>query len=155
MKNKKNKFHTDLFRKWVNTLIKSLDETTDHKTKRKVMERCGKTCAIFHNEIEKIKAIKKKSQNIDEILTGMNQEKLWCGEWVKDGKTIYSICHTCGCPLIKSEILELSPTLCFCSLGWVKFVFDIILEKPVKVELEKSIGRGDNVCHFIVFQSNN
>jgi hypothetical protein len=31
--------------------------------------------------------------------------------------------------------------------------FDIILEKPVKVELEKSIGRGDNVCHFIVVQS--
>jgi hypothetical protein len=39
MKNKKNKFNSDLFRKWVDALIKSLAETTDHKTQRKVTNK--------------------------------------------------------------------------------------------------------------------
>ena len=32
----------------------------------------------------------------------------------------------------------------------MKSIFEIVLKKPVSVELEKSIGRGDKVCTFVI-----
>lgn len=148
------RYPAGLLTKWLESLIESLDESLDEKTKKKVMEKCGKACAIYDGDIEEIKAIKRNSENLEEILDQINQEKLWCGKWIKKGNTIYSICKKCGCPFVRSQIIKPSPTFCYCSRGWAKSVFEVILEKPVQVEQKKAIGRGDNICQFIV-QFNN
>jgi predicted ArsR family transcriptional regulator len=145
-----NRFPVDLLGKWLKVLMESLNESLDEKTRKEIMEKCGKACAIYHGDIDEIKLIKRKGENLEKILETMNQEELWCGKWFKKGNTISSICEKCGCPFVGAEIIKPSPTFCYCSRGWVKSVFELVLEKPVEVELKKAIGKGDGVCQFII-----
>jgi len=52
---------------------------------------------------------------------------------------------------VKNNVINLTGTFCYCSRGWVKKIFETLLNKTVSVELEKSIGLGDKVCKFIVY----
>jgi predicted hydrocarbon binding protein len=140
-----------LIHEWIATLIEGLDAEVDDNIREKLMNNCGRACAIHHGSIEMVKEIQRQTKEIDELLNELNQQKdFWCGAWERDGDTIYSICEECGCPLIREGLVELSPAFCQCSRGWVKAVFEIAIGKPVKVELEQAIGRGDKVCKFIV-----
>jgi hypothetical protein len=147
-------FPIDLTARWIKALLEGLNELTDEKTKREAIEKCGEACALYHGETEKIRIMKSKGKSVEDILEQMNLEDMWCGKWIKDGNIIYSICKECGCPLVGASLIERSPIFCFCSLGWVKTIFENIFEKPVKVELKKAIGRGDCECHFVVYYKN-
>jgi len=142
---------SELLRKWLEALMTGLDAEVDEKTRAQMMESCGRVCAVHFGSIKTAQAIKHSAKGIGDLLDKLNQQKnFWCGRWVKDGDTIYSICKECGCPLIRACLVELSPTFCDCSRGWVKAVFETLLGGPVEVELEQAIGRGDQVCEFIV-----
>jgi hypothetical protein len=39
---------------------------------------------------------------------------------------------------------------CYCSVGWVKEMFEQALERPVEVKVEASIRRGDETCRLRV-----
>jgi hypothetical protein len=39
---------------------------------------------------------------------------------------------------------------CYCSVGWVKEMFEQALERPVEVRLEASVLRGDEACQLRV-----
>jgi predicted hydrocarbon binding protein len=120
------------------------------------MQACGKVCAKHHASIDIAKSIKQESKDIDGFLEKLNQQKdYWCGKWVREGDIIYSVCEECGCPLVLAGLVELSPTFCDCSRGWVKEVFEAALGKPVEVDLTQAIGRGDKVCKFVVLQEDN
>jgi predicted hydrocarbon binding protein len=140
----------ELYRKWVETLMSTLEILVDEDTRAELMEPCGRACALHHGDIEKARAIRHSAKDVDELVERLNQQILWCGSWVRDGDTITSVCERCGCPLVREGLVKLSPTLCVCSRGWVKAVFETVLERPVEVELEQAIGRGDPVCRFSV-----
>lgn len=141
----------ELLRKWLETLVAGLDAEVDERTKALVMEHCGRACALHLGSVEKAKAIQHSTKETSELLDKLNQQEgFWCGRWVSDGDIIYSVCEECGCPLVRAGWVEPSPTFCNCSRGWVKAVFETVLGRPVKVELEQAIGRGDQVCEFIV-----
>ncbi|MGA9349561.1 MAG: DUF6144 family protein [Anaerolineae bacterium] len=141
----------ELFREWVATLMSTLEVQVGEDTRAELMEPCGQACALHHGSIEQAIAIKHSAREIDELLDKLNQQEgFWCGSWVRDGDTIYSVCEYCGCPLVRAGLVRLSPTFCNCSRGWVKAVFETILARPVEVELEQAIGRGDQVCRFSV-----
>lgn len=147
---------SELMQKWLTELLAGLDEQVDEQTRRRLMETCGKVCARHHKSIEVARSIKQESKNIDEFLEKINLQKdYWCGKWIREGDVIYSVCHECGCPLVLAELVELSPTFCDCSRGWVKAVFEAALGKPVEVELTQAIGKGDKVCKFVVLQGDN
>lgn len=146
----KEELPLNLIKTWVESLFEGIDEFVEEDTKIKILEKCGKACSIYHNHIEKIKGMKSNGKDLEEIIDYMNQEKMWCGDWIQKGNIIYSICKQCECPLVISNIVKLSPTFCYCSRGFVKSVFEEILDSPVNVKLEKAIGRGDIVCHFII-----
>jgi len=140
-----------LLRKWLEALLTSLDTEVDKRTKAQLMEHCGRACALHHRSIEKAKAIQQDAREINELLDRLNQQEgFWCGKWMKDSDIIYSVCEECGCPLVRAGVVKLSPTFCDCSRGWVKAVFETVLGRPVEVELEQALGRGDRVCEFVV-----
>jgi len=140
----------ELLSKWMDALIQGLDESVEEGKKKKILEKCGIACSHYHGHVDKIKTMKKRGKNLDEILDQMNKDEMWCGDWIKKGDTLQSICRVCECPFVISEMIRPSPTFCNCSRGFVKSIFKSIFDKPVQVELKKAIGRGDNVCHFVV-----
>ena len=115
-----------------------------------MLESCGWACTSHYGAIEMAQSIAKNTTQIDERLDQGNQKTSWCGKWVREEDTITCVCESCGCPLAKDGLVALSPMFCNCSRGYVKAVFEAILERPVNVELEQTIGRGNPVCRFVV-----
>lgn len=62
--------------------------------------------------------------------------------------------HYCHCSMVKEMIknpkMKISPTFCYCGAGWYKQFWEGILEKPVKIEVLKSVLQGDDWCEFAV-----
>lgn len=147
---------TDANMKWLrrsskllDAIVKSLNEV-DLETRRRIMESCGKACAQEDGDLAIAEGIGKTASSVKEVVERINKELVWCGIWSQKGKSIECICAKCGCPLVRSKLVDRNAIWCFCSRGWVKVIFEAALRKRVEVELEKAIGRGDNVCKFVV-----
>jgi len=134
----------------LNSIINGLDKV-DLETREKIMELCGEACARSDGDLEIAKRIAEESADEEEILARVNREIPWCGTWTRKDNTIQTVCTKCGCPLVRNKVVNLTGTFCHCSRGWVKKIFETALKKPVNVELEKSIGRGDKICEFVVY----
>ena len=132
--------------KWIRALTESLDTQLDEKTKEKILENCGRNC-IPSSFIEKAKALKKNAKDTDDFLDKLG--KKW-KHLQRNGNNVYVVYEKCYCPLVKDYPEKLSPTFCNCSKGWIKELFESVLEKPITVELEKSIKQGDKICKFNV-----
>jgi len=141
----------DLMRQWLKALIAGLDGETDREVRKHLMRRCGEACAEYHGSVKRVRSLRKRAADTEELLKLMNGEKdFWCGDWKRDGDVYYSICVECGCPLVAAGVAAPSPTFCECSAGWVRAVFAEILAGPVTVELSQAIGRGDAFCKYTV-----
>ena len=145
-----NDFTVELLREWVETLLDGLEANADAETRVRLLTACGQACALHHGDLEEAKRLRSLSGGIDRLLVELNRQVGWCGEWRREDDTITSVCHECGCPLVREGLVALSPTLCECSRGFVRALFETALEKPVVVELKQTIGRGDPVCEFVV-----
>lgn len=72
------------------------------------------------------------------------------GNWVLENEIIKAIFNECGCPLLRSGLVELHPVQCYCSQNMMESIFSQASKKAVNVKIERSIGRGDSVCEFII-----
>lgn len=135
--------------KLLDAIVKGLD-VVDLDAKKRIMESCGKACAQEDGDLTIAEEIGKTANNVTEAVERINKELLWCGVWSQKGNTIESTCTKCGCPLVENKAINRNATWCYCSRGWVKAIFEAALRKHVEVELEKSIGRGDNICKFVI-----
>ena len=142
--------HVELLREWMATLLSSMENELDDTTMKRLLESCGRACASHYGAIEMAQSIAKSATKIDERLERANQEIPWCGKWVREDDSVYAVCESCGCPLIREGLVTLSPAFCNCSRGYVKAVFEVISGGPVSVELKQAIGRGDPVCLYVV-----
>jgi len=62
--------------------------------------------------------------------------------------------YACHCPLVRASIPKgkpnVSPIWCYCSGGYEKFLFDVIFDEDVDVEVLESALRGDPRCRFAI-----
>lgn len=62
--------------------------------------------------------------------------------------------YACHCPLVRTVIPkgkpDVSSTWCYCSGGYEKFLFDIVFDEEVDVEVLESVLRGDLRCRFAI-----
>lgn len=130
--------------KWICALISNLDVKVDEKTKISLLESCGRACITESMKI-RAKRAKKKSNSNEEFLE--NLSKVW-GHLKLRGKDIYVEYPRCYCPIVASYKGEIPKSWCNCSRGWIRELFEQVLEKPVKVQIEKSVKQGDNICQF-------
>ncbi len=134
----------------LNSILKGLD-AVELETRKRIMELCGEACAGSDRDLDIAKKIAEEASTEEEIVARVNEELPWCGTWIMEGNTIHSSCVKCGCPLVRNQVIDLTGTLCYCSRGWVKQIFEIALRKPVRVELERAIGLGDETCKFVIY----
>ena len=140
----------ELLRSWTNELLAGLEDYSDEAICRVIMEKCGKQCALFHDDFSRVKSLRRKAKSFPQLLFLVNKYLKWCGEWKMEGGEIVAVGKGCECPLVKRQWVKLSPVLCLCSRGWVKTIFEEALGNEVEVDLVKSIGRGDDCCEFRV-----
>jgi predicted hydrocarbon binding protein len=141
----------ELFKGWVETLLSNLAVGVEEGTRARLIESCGRACALHYNAVEQARRIQSNAQDIDERLEQVNRQIPWCGSWRREEGTLTTICIECGCPLVREGWVKLLPAFCDCSRGWVQAVFEAVLDMPVRVELTQAIGRGDPVCRFVVY----
>lgn len=137
----------------LNAILDGLSQT-DEETRDRIMRMCGEACAGEEHwgpatEIAE-RIAEEEEKNLDSIIERVNSEISWCGKWVKDEDRIQSTCRECGCPLVRHGVVRNTEVFCHCSKGWVETTFGALLKRPVRVELEKAMGLGNNECRYIV-----
>jgi len=159
--------------RWIISAMDSLDELCDEKTRNQILID---TCPHSYpkTRIKKMKAEFKRLGNLDDLLEVMRADTSWGGgsfydyplrkdnviyitkvpfnpqayeKAVTDEEKRLAYCH---CSLVKRTKEKISPTFCCCSGGWVKQLWEGILEQPVEVKLTESLFKGDDHCTHAV-----
>lgn len=134
--------------KCVNEVIDNFDSTIASNSKRKeVMEAMGNYCV--KDVLPSAEKVKANSKDLNEMIDNLNE--LFGGEYFTlKGDKIYSKLDKCFCHFgVKKTEKPISKTYCQCSLGYMKQLFNSLLDKSVETELIQSILTGSDTCKFI------
>jgi len=135
----------------IKELMENFDSIVEEKEKRgNVMETMGYYC--FQNHfLERALKVKDKSKKIEEIIKNLN-ETIGNQEYFKlKGDIIEAKFNKCYCHIgVQVAEEKLPKTYCYCSLGWLKDLFKVLLEKDVKVDMLQTIVSGGNACEFVI-----
>jgi predicted hydrocarbon binding protein len=138
-------------RSWIAHLHKGIDQL-DERTKAAIMRPAGEACASDLLSLCE-KYLEKKIESVEDLVAGWNivrEERRLTGKWQIKGHTIRGVFEECGCPLVRSGLIELHPVQCYCSQGLMETIFSQVAKKKVEVKIKRSIGRGDDVCEFLI-----
>ncbi|MFX0183281.1 MAG: hypothetical protein ACFE95_09405 [Candidatus Hodarchaeota archaeon] len=162
--------------KWVKSAMEKLDILVDEETRQKVLMSCSH---VFpKTRLRPLKNKYKETGNIDAVIELMHKDRSYGGlsyyEYpIREKNTIYVTkipfnpqkynqstdenekrYYYCHCGLVKASIkspeIKISPSFCYCGGGWYKTLWEGILDKPVQIELLKSVIQGDDCCKFAV-----
>jgi predicted hydrocarbon binding protein len=136
---------------WISLLLKSISKL-DEKRQAAIMKPCGQGCASDMLALCE-KFLGKKVNSIEDLIIGWNMvrdKRGLIGRWEYEPNAVRGIFKECGCPLVRSGLIELHPVQCYCSQGMMEAIFSEAAHKPVEVEIKQTIGRGDAACHFFV-----
>jgi hypothetical protein len=141
---------------WTSRFMRVMDERLDEATRCGLMEANGRACATgAYGPPDPAKKV-----GVDEFVDGLarhvgpenarregdfvffSYKQNPAGLSLKDGY--------CLCPLVEDGPSDLSPTYCHCSVGYVSYLFERNLGRPVRVELLESVRRGGKACRFAV-----
>ena len=138
-------------RSWIAHLHRGIDQMDEH-SKAAIMRPAGAACASDLLTLCE-ERLRKKVESIEDLVTGWNmirEERRLKGKWQIEEHTIRGVFAECGCPLVRSKLIELHPVQCYCSQGLMETIFSQIAKESVKVEIKRTIGRGDDVCEFLI-----
>jgi len=143
--------------RWMKVAMERLDRLVDEETKFKIMENCGYNCAKMNKgAIEEAVARRKKFKTASEFMEAEQKNPSKGTRLVREGNVLYQYCTPqsygvrCYCEMVAAAEGEVSQTYCHCSKGFVKKLWETVLEKPVDVELIQSAISGANECKFAI-----
>lgn len=138
---------------WIEAVTKSLGERNDCDLLRATMKDAGKRCAFQLLEMT-INHFGRDPKSVDEMIEAINQRRIDVLNaktfWIREGNKAHFRLEKCSCDLVEAGLAEPNPNFCFCSAGMIECIFSYVCKGPVKAEIVKSIGMGDEHCEFIV-----
>lgn len=138
-------------RKWIKGLHEGIDQLgEDFKldVMRPAAIHCAEDLLLLCEDY-----LGKTIDSENDLISGWNMlrnDRRLTGNWVLEGEIIKATFNECGCPLVRSGLVELHPVQCNCSQNMMKSIFCQASKKAVNVKIERSIGRGDSVCEFVI-----
>ncbi len=161
---------------WVKSALERLENLADDKQKYDIISSCAH---VFSKEpINNAKAVYESTQGqtndplkaIDAVIEFMDKDPAWPKRPVRKGDIIYSSKAPrdpqgyekakseaekrkayCFCPLIRNHLEEDIPiSFCNCGAGWYRQQWEGILGKPVRINILKSVLKGDDECQFAI-----
>ncbi len=135
--------------KWIQTVVTELSKL-ENDTGNKILETCGKMCSNLIGSSEKaseMREIVDDPNDIDQLLNAFKQHVFKDSPLYRENGTIYLeyLHKTCPCPLVNEGNIDDS-FICNCTVGHTKAIFGALLNKPVNIELKRSILKGDDIC---------
>jgi hypothetical protein len=146
----------DFAKNWTSRFMRVVDERLDEATRRGLMEANGRACAMgAYGPPDPAKKV-----GLDEFVAGLAKH-VGPENARREGDVVFFNYKSnpdglsladgyCLCPLVEDGPPDLSPTYCHCSAGYVGYLFERSLGRPVRVELLESVRRGGKACRFAV-----
>ena len=141
----------DKNRRWIKSLHQGIDQLNED-LKAAVMKPAGMSCAsdlLSFCEDQ----LGKKIDTIEDLVTGWNllrDSRGLHGNWKLENGAVHGVFYECGCRLVRSGMIELHPVQCYCSQALMETAFSMVAKTAVEVDIKQSIGKGDDVCEFLV-----
>ncbi len=154
---------------WVITALRALEKLTDESTSTKILVE---TCPHSYpkKRIKEMKAKLEEYDDLDKLLEFMRTDTSWGGGsfydyphregmWIHVTKVPYNpkayeaattkeekLKAYCHCSLAKINMEKMPALFCSCSGGWVKQLWEGVLDVPLEVILSESLLKGDERC---------
>ena len=116
------------------------------------MHACGAECSNSSGLLTGAKKISeeyKKSKDIDKRFEAFKTNYYNKPTLTKNGNKITLIFQTCTCSFVENGVKN--PYLCNCTEGYTKNIFETLFNRPLKINLLKTILRGDSICEQEIF----
>jgi hypothetical protein len=141
----------DKNRKWVAKVHQSIDQL-DKEQKAAIMKQPGLNCAFDLLTLCE-GYLGRQIGTITDLVDGWNilrDPRNLKGRWKLENGIAHGIFGECGCPLVRSGLIELHPVQCLCSQGMTEMIFSRVAKRTAKVAIRRAIGKGDDICEFVV-----
>jgi predicted hydrocarbon binding protein len=129
-------------------LLDIMDVSIDDAKKREMLEKLGRECAKEYDD-----NVIKFRGDVEGFLEDVMRKWVERAEYDKD-KGLIQIYdkkrEACFCPFIERSLVS-SDTMCHCSVGWQKHIYETLTGKKVEVEVTGSILKGGEQCSFNIF----
>lgn len=157
---------------WFAAALKRLEaEIPDIAIRQKILTGCS---CVFTDEFGEeallpFRKIYQETGSVQKVLDAMRRDRSKFATSVLAGNVIYEMrdprdpgafgkaqtpeerrLAACFCPLVRAGEVPFPEPYCYCSAGWFVGIWEIIVEKPVRVEVAKSLMRGDETCEFAI-----
>jgi len=130
-------------------MMNAFDQKVDGNTRTKIMQACGRHC-IGASTLKRARLIAQGAKDTDDLLERLNAAHIGGGYLQRERDVIHAAYDRCYCGSVSKTKEVFSPTYCQCSCGWYQKLFEMLLERPVEVDLLGSIIRGDSRCQFLI-----
>lgn len=131
---------------WLIDLLKHVEGHIEESTLTRILEKRGRSC-IGTTYINKARNAAKDTKNTDEFLENLAKVFPYLK---REGEKAYVVFPKCFCHHLKGFKGDVPHSYCYCSVGWVKEMFEQALDKPVEVNIESSVLRGGKNCRLRV-----
>jgi predicted hydrocarbon binding protein len=130
---------------WIENLMAAMDAHLDEGTRAGLLEPCGRACA----RLGPVASAERCRGDVDKLVATLEK---WIGQGNahRDGDVVHVVYPRCFCHLVAKGPERLPDTYCLCSRGWLKEMFETVVDHPVEVALLESVKRGAEQCRFTV-----
>ena len=161
---------------WVKGCVDRLDQVSDDLQRYEILSTCSH---VFpRSQAEKMREIYLQAvgegaglvEAVDAVVAFMKEDAGWRPNITREGRVLYNTKNPsnpeayakattdlerkqayCFCPLISQQIEDgMSDSFCYCSSGWERKQWEVALGQPVRIEVVKSLLKGDLECQFAI-----
>jgi len=161
---------------WVQRAVVNLEKAAEEGECYEVLSRCAHVFPA--SQIAKLREVFLESQqkgkgfleSVDAVIDFMARDPGWEEGGHREGYTIYSAKSPrdpaafdqaetledrrkayCFCPLIRENLDGgMPPVFCYCGSGWYRQQWEGAIGQPVKIEIVRSLLKGDELCEFAI-----
>jgi len=161
---------------WLVGMLKRLEQVADEQQQYEILS----SCAHFFPEemIAELKQVYEEArknspsmvETVDKLLEFMQKIPGWGSVPIRDGNILYTTKSPrdpkgfenaktrlekkkayCFCPMIRDFLdKDIPATFCNCGTGWVRQQWEGVFGQPLKIEIVKSLTKGDEECQFAI-----
>ena len=161
---------------WAKGAIERLRGLADEEQSYDIVSSCAH---VFpRGQIEKLRAVYEEEkartgdalEAVDRVIEFMGEDPGWGESPRREGLVIFSSKKPrdpeghekaeneserrkayCFCPLVREHLDgEMPVSFCYCGAGWYRQQWEGTLGRPVRVEIVRSILKGDDLCEFAI-----